>query len=98
MQKIVSEPLPNKDYTVNVLNALLLMHRSLYDVLFIVENCDSKVSDVMRARFYILDNCLVRTYEQIDSDFSKACPVMADLSKSLGCPVVRTWKPVDFSV
>lgn len=94
MDKIVySEPLPNRDYTGAILNSMLLLHRDLFDILFLTDNRPNLVSDAMRARLYILDNTVVRTFEEISKDQLKACPVLDDLERSLGSIKIRPWTP-----
>lgn len=92
---IVSKPNPDHDATISILNELMRTHRDLFDVFLLLENRPNRVSDVMRARLYIIDNCIVRTYQQIDSDFLRDFPVFKDLTDSFGSPVVRSWTPND---
>lgn len=95
MKEIVSEPLPNRDYTSDILNKLNLMHREFFDILVLTENRPNHVSPEMRARLYILDNCIVRTMVQIDDDQKRACPVLKELCDRLGHVNYRMWTPHD---
>lgn len=91
----ISETSRSHDYTSCILNSLLLMHRNLFDVLFLAECRPSYVSDVMRARLYILDNCLVHTYRDIDADFMRACPPVSDLCQKFQPIKIFNWTPAD---
>lgn len=88
LEKIVSQPL-NRNYTSLILNQLLLVHRDFFDILVLTDNRNNDVSPSMRARLYILDNIVVRTYEQIRSD-----------SVFDGLPSVKVfpWSPSDIRV
>lgn len=95
MNEIVSEFNPNRDFTPTVLTGLLNVHRDFFEIIGLAQCRSPNVSDAMLARLFLIDNSIVHTYTEINADLNRACPVLDDLGRSLGSPVVRMWTPND---
>lgn len=95
MNEIVSEHNPNRDFTPYVLTGLLNVHRDFFEIIGLAQCRSLHVSDAMLARLFLIDNSIVHTYDEINADLNRACPVLADLQASLGSPVVKMWTPND---